>query len=168
MRCFLKNIFRQKCLIREMLKKKLQSSWLEIHEPENHLHPSMQRELLPNLSETFPNAQFIIATHSPFIVTSTRESRVYALFFNQSHYIDSAYLEEKDLSGTANQTLREILGVPFTSPIWVEKSLENILEKYHEKESSVDVLIELRNELVHNNLGYLLPEALSKLKEKNA
>lgn len=39
-------------------------------EPESHLHPSMQRELLPNLFRAFPKTQFIIATHSPFIVPS--------------------------------------------------------------------------------------------------
>lgn len=36
-------------------------------EPENHLHPSLQRDLMPNLLEAFPRAQFVVATHSPFV-----------------------------------------------------------------------------------------------------
>ncbi|WP_419836937.1 AAA family ATPase [Streptomyces brasiliscabiei] len=48
-------------------------------EPENHLHPSMQRTLVPTLLAAFPNVRFIVATHSPFVVTSTREAYVYAL-----------------------------------------------------------------------------------------
>lgn len=50
-----------------------------IDEPENHLHPSMQRSLLNDFVKAFPKAQFIVVTHSPFIVSSIRESNVYAL-----------------------------------------------------------------------------------------
>ncbi|MFL1399228.1 AAA family ATPase, partial [Acinetobacter baumannii] len=39
-----------------------------IDEPENHLHPSMQRSLLNDFVKAFPKAQFIVVTHSPFIV----------------------------------------------------------------------------------------------------
>ena len=42
-------------------------------EPENHLHPSMQRTFLVNLMEAFPKAQFVVATHSPFIVSSVKD-----------------------------------------------------------------------------------------------
>lgn len=36
-----------------------------IDEIDLHLHPKAQRELIQNLSETFRNVQFIVATHSP-------------------------------------------------------------------------------------------------------
>jgi len=36
-----------------------------IDEVENHLHPNMQRTLLPNLLTAFPHAKFIVSTHSP-------------------------------------------------------------------------------------------------------
>jgi len=42
-----------------------------IDEPENHLHPSLQREILPSFLRAFPSVQFIVATHSPFVVTAT-------------------------------------------------------------------------------------------------
>jgi hypothetical protein len=137
-------------------------------EPESHLHPSMQREILPNLLAAFPHTQFIISTHSPFIATSSPEARVYALIFDENRRVKSQYLETTELSGTANQTLREILGVPITSPIWVENRLLAILEKYKDRELTSSLLQELKKELMDNDLGFLLPEALSSLLDDNA
>lgn len=53
-----------------------------VDEIENHLHPSMQRSILPNLVKAFPSAQFIVTTHSPFVVNSVIDSSVYALKYN--------------------------------------------------------------------------------------
>ncbi len=50
-----------------------------IDEPENHLHPEIQRTLLPNLLSAFPKVQFVVTTHNPFIITSVPSSLVYVL-----------------------------------------------------------------------------------------
>jgi hypothetical protein len=48
-----------------------------IDEIENHLHPSLQRELPVALSEVFPNVQFIISTHSPItLLAASKDSMV--------------------------------------------------------------------------------------------
>ena len=39
-----------------------------IDEVDLHLHPSWQRRVLGDLLRTFPNTQFILTTHSPFVV----------------------------------------------------------------------------------------------------
>lgn len=39
-----------------------------IDEIDLHLHPKWQRNILKNFSETFPNCQFIVSTHSPQII----------------------------------------------------------------------------------------------------
>jgi predicted ATP-binding protein involved in virulence len=39
-----------------------------IDEVELHLHPRWQREVLPRLTQVFPNLQFIVTTHSPQVV----------------------------------------------------------------------------------------------------
>jgi predicted ATPase len=35
-----------------------------IDEPENHLHPELQRTFLPSLLKAFPNVQFVAASHN--------------------------------------------------------------------------------------------------------
>jgi predicted ATP-binding protein involved in virulence len=50
-----------------------------IDEPETHLHVEMQKEIMPILIEMFPNVQFIIATHSPFILNSVENAVVFDL-----------------------------------------------------------------------------------------
>jgi predicted ATP-binding protein involved in virulence len=49
-----------------------------IDEIELHLHPKWQREIIPALTRTFPNCQFIVTTHSPQVI-SEAEGRVYRL-----------------------------------------------------------------------------------------
>ncbi len=50
-----------------------------IDEIDLHLHPKWQKNLLPNLLELFPKIQFILTTHSPFIIQSlegVRDSKI--------------------------------------------------------------------------------------------
>lgn len=101
-----------------------------IDEPENHLHPSMQRTLLPKLEKAFPKYKFIISTHSPFIVTSNPNANVFGLIHNNNRQIISEHLEYADLASSPNKVLREILGVPTTIPVWVEDKIRHILSKY--------------------------------------
>ncbi len=103
-----------------------------IDEPENHLHPSMQRDFLPSLKEAFPNYRFIVATHSPFILSSLPDASVYALSFNEKNNITSILLKESDLTGSANKILKDILDVPVTLPRWVESKVKGILSEYLE------------------------------------
>lgn len=45
-----------------------------IDEVETHLHLSMQKEIMPILTTVFPNIQFIVSTHSPFVLSSVRNA----------------------------------------------------------------------------------------------
>lgn len=45
-----------------------------IDEIDLHLHPSWQQNVIDNLTRAFSNVQFIITTHSPFIISSTKKS----------------------------------------------------------------------------------------------
>ena len=47
-----------------------------IDELELHLHPTWQRQIVRNLSETFPKCQFIATTHSPQIVGEVPHHRI--------------------------------------------------------------------------------------------
>lgn len=47
-----------------------------IDEIELHLHPKWQREIVEKLRRTFPRIQFILTTHSPFVVQTLREGEL--------------------------------------------------------------------------------------------
>lgn len=50
-----------------------------IDEIETHLHMELQRSILPFLTEMFPRIQFIVATHSAFVVNSLENAVIYDL-----------------------------------------------------------------------------------------
>ncbi|MDD5185377.1 MAG: ATP-binding protein [Paludibacter sp.] len=50
-----------------------------IDEIETHLHLELQRLILPMLTRIFPNIQFIVTTHSPFILNSLTNAVAYDL-----------------------------------------------------------------------------------------
>lgn len=50
-----------------------------IDEIETHLHLELQKRILPILTKLFPNLQFIITTHSPFILNSLENAVIYDL-----------------------------------------------------------------------------------------
>lgn len=138
-----------------------------IDEIENHLHPTMQRSILPNLLNAFPNANFIVSTHSPLIVGSVKDSTMYALKYNSNNKIESFKLDFYEQVKNATEILDEVLGVSFTMPIWVEERLENIVKEYSSKEMSVNDFNELREELKNLGLEKLMPQAIVGIVENN-
>ncbi len=77
-----------------------------IDEIELHLHPKWQRNILPALTKTFPNIQFIVTTHSPQIVSSVSNKSVFVLKDNKLINND-LHNEGRD----SNSILQEIFGV---------------------------------------------------------
>ncbi|WP_228714891.1 AAA family ATPase [Acinetobacter pullicarnis] len=47
-----------------------------IDEIDAHLHISLQKKILPFFIKLFPHLQFIVSTHSPFVITSTGDDTV--------------------------------------------------------------------------------------------
>lgn len=143
-----------------------------IDEPENHLHPSMQRALMGRLLEAFPNAQFIIATHSPFMVSSVKESYVYVLGYNAAEgaateglnsRVKSLKLDTANKAGTASEILRDVLGVPVTLPEWAENDLRNIAGEFQIQNLGTEQIQQLRRRLDEAGLGEYYPDALRHL-----
>lgn len=50
-----------------------------IDEVETHLHLEMQKMIMPILTKVFPNIQFIVTTHSPFVLNSLENAVAYDL-----------------------------------------------------------------------------------------
>ena len=55
-----------------------------IDEIETHLHLELQKKILPLLTTFFPNIQFIVTTHSPFVLNSQKNTVAYDLEHQES------------------------------------------------------------------------------------
>ena len=134
-----------------------------IDEVENHLHPTMQRSVLPDLLSAFPNASFVVSTHSPLVVGSVRDSSVYALVYNDRNKIVSEKLDLVNQAKTATEILDEVLGVSFTMPIWAEEELKKIIKRYSSKEMTEEEFKNMRDELSSIGLEKLMPKAIGNI-----
>ncbi|WP_192986888.1 AAA family ATPase [Carnobacterium mobile] len=134
-----------------------------IDEIENHLHPSMQRDILPKLCQAFPNVQFIISTHSPFVVTSMEDSTIYVLDYNKNNRVEITKLEDYkyNLSMSNTDVLYNVLGVSNTIPIWAEKKFNQILSMYKDKNlTSDDQFEQLKSDMKEAKIDSLLSDLI--------
>ena len=76
-----------------------------IDEIELHLHPSWQRKICKFLTETFPNCQFVITTHSPQILGELKTDEIWLLNDFNVYHPDSSF------GLTSNQILDEVMDV---------------------------------------------------------
>ena len=134
-------------------------------EPENHLHPELQRQVLTNLLVSFPQVQFIVATHNPFVLGSVPDSNVYVLRYSDRHTVISELLEDANRSGSANEILRDVLGVESAAPIWVNVRLQAIIDRYSKMKIDETSAERLRAELESQGLAKYFPDALASLLE---
>nr|WP_308499664.1 AAA family ATPase [uncultured Agathobacter sp.] len=90
-----------------------------IDELETHLHIELQKKILPFLTSFFPNIQFIITTHSPYILNSIDN----AMAFDMEHHV-----ELENLTGFSTDDLAEVY---FDVDSYSEK-LKRRMDKYHQ------------------------------------
>ncbi|KAA6322995.1 hypothetical protein EZS27_027522 [termite gut metagenome] len=121
---------------------------LLIDEAENHLHPQWQKVFIKNVIRLFPNLQIIVTTHSPFIVSSVENSRIYVC---SSHGDHSVVKEETDFY--ANTPIEEIL----ISPLFNTNSF-NI---------EISQLLSQRKEAIQTNNETLKKDIEEQLLERN-
>lgn len=134
--------------------------FIVIDEIENHLHPSMQRRILPDLIKAFPNIQFIISTHSPFVINSVSDCHLYVLQKNINGYIESTQLDIENHLTDAVDVLKDVLGVSVILPIWREQELNSIMNKHTGKYLNKQVLMELKSDLSRIGMEDYLSDAL--------
>ena len=61
-----------------------------IDEVELHLHPGWQQRILGDLQRTFPNAQFIVSTHSPQVLTTVEPQCIVELSWEGDRIVAGA------------------------------------------------------------------------------
>ncbi|EMN0172475.1 ATP-binding protein [Enterobacter kobei] len=78
-----------------------------IDEIDAHLHVSLQKQILRFFMKAFPKVQFIVTTHSPFVVTSVTDAVIYDLSSNEQIIDVSSYsygIVMEELFGVATES----------------------------------------------------------------
>jgi predicted ATP-binding protein involved in virulence len=135
-----------------------------IDEIDAHLHVSLQRKIFSFLVNSFPKVQFIVSTHSPFVVSSVSDAVIY----------DLSKLEQiEDLSMYSYESILEgLFGVSVSSDI-LNSKIKELHEETEKTEIDVKKLEHLISELRLNetklsteSLLFLESAQLSLLKAK--
>ncbi|MEB3308900.1 MAG: AAA family ATPase [Snowella sp.] len=93
-----------------------------IDEIELHLHPTWQREIIPRLTQTFPNCQFIVTTHSPQVLSQVHSENIYILQSTENGIIASH--PESSYGRDSNQILENLMDTPKRPKYFDDKILE--------------------------------------------
>lgn len=67
---------------------------LLVDEIEQHLHPSMQAEILPRLSELLPKMQIFVTTHSPLVALDARPEELVVLRRDGDHVVAEEHVPD--------------------------------------------------------------------------
>lgn len=81
-----------------------------IDEIELHLHPKWQREIIPALTRTFPNCQFIVTTHSPQVLSQVKPEGIYILERTDAGIV--AMRPESSYGRDTNRILEDLMDTP--------------------------------------------------------
>lgn len=124
-----------------------------IDEIETHLHVDMQKKILPFLTDFFPNIQFIVTTHSPFVLSSISDSVICDLEkrtvyqdFSQYSYesLIEGYFSTDQYSGEIKQKVKQFEKLSEQEILSETESVElNRMEEYFNTLTS-DISLELQ------------------------
>lgn len=132
-----------------------------IDEPELHLHLELQYRIMPILTELFPKIQFIVATHSPAVISSIRNATVYDLTKREyapsyiagesfSSLMESHFGLDNEFGPVADELLGKVKHIYLNGGSKQEKStaIRVVMEKY--KDIITPTLrVELESTIIH-------------------
>ena len=84
---------------------------LLLDEIDVHLHPAWQRKLLGVVQKTFPKAQVIASTHSPFLVASLADGAVIELKLDENGRSMAQQPLKAPLEKSYSSTMRQLFGI---------------------------------------------------------
>lgn len=103
-----------------------------IDEPERSLFPDMQMDLMDYYKDLAPDAQFIIATHSPFIAASFEPDERFILYFDEDGKV-AVKRGSSPIGDDPNDMLYNDFGINYINKYGQEKYNEylNLKQKIH-------------------------------------
>lgn len=135
-----------------------------IDEIDLHLHPAWQRKVIPRLTETFPNCQFIVSTHSPLVISHVEAESVFLLTVTEDNIEWSK--PESSYGMEASSILEDVMNVP-SRPKEVKDEFNKIFVAIDE--GDLDKARNLINKLKENipfDYDLVKAEMLMKRKER--
>lgn len=126
-----------------------------IDELETHLHIELQKKILPFLTEFFPNIQFIVTTHSPFVLNSIDDAVIYDLekkirLEDLSNYsydgIVEGYFEVDSYSKELKEKIEEYKSLAFKKDLNEDESARRAELRIEFKNVSGDLAKQLKAE----------------------
>ncbi len=126
-----------------------------IDEIELHLHPAWQRKVIPALTDTFRNCQFIVTTHSPQVLSQVKPDGIYILERTDEGMV--AMRPESSYGRDSNRILEDLMDVPKRPQEIKDRLLElfRLIDK-----GDLDAARQLRQQL-EDEIGYDEPEFVS-------
>lgn len=123
-----------------------------IDEIELHLHPKWQREIIPALTRTFPNCQFIVTTHSPQVISQVKPDGIFILEKTEEGII--ARRPESSYGRDSNRILEDLMDVP-ERPQRIKDELRQLFRLIDK--GDIEGAKQLRQQL-EDEIGYDEPE----------
>jgi predicted ATPase len=120
-----------------------------IDEPEAHLHIELQYQVLPLLTTLFPNIQFIVATHSPAVISSISNAVVYDLTKQEA-------VSDWVVGSSYSELMVKHFGLDNEYSDIADKILDRAQEIVDSKGSAKEKLTKLKG-FLHENEKYLSP-----------
>ena len=95
-----------------------------IDEVDLHLHPLWQMTVIDKLLGLFPNCQFFISSHSPYVASHIQEGKIFVMENTDGHVTT----DESELVYGANPetVYTKIMGMDYTRPLEVEERFREI------------------------------------------
>ncbi|AHJ29884.1 AAA family ATPase [Nodularia spumigena CS-584] len=135
-----------------------------IDEIELHLHPKWQRGIIPDLTRTFPNCQFIVTTHSPQVISDVKPEGIYLLEKTDQGVI--AKQPESSFGRDSNRILEDLMDVP-ERPQEIKDSLLELFRMIDagNLESARNLRQQLANEIGIDEPEFVKADVLIRRKE---
>jgi predicted ATP-binding protein involved in virulence len=131
-----------------------------IDEVDLHLHPSWQRRLCERLTETFPNCQFVLTTHSPLVISDCKNVLIYTLANGELRQLPSQYGQD------ANTVLLDVMNTSIRNEK-IDTELNDLLDAIQDSKltEAQQLLAELSEELPVNHLELVKAKLLLRKQE---
>jgi len=155
------DIARRAAILNPHLDDPLQSEGVVlIDEIELHLHPKWQRAVIPALTETFPKIQFIIATHSPQVLSQVENGAVFE--------IENFEIRSRDTYGRDNNWLLHVIMEDDERPEKVQSKLEEYfsLIRRGELEDAAKIRLQIEQQIGTDEPEFAKADVLLRRKER--